>query len=67
MGWYLTETEAETAWNRRAPVVTREEVARVLCVEAGHDPDDGNNHGSNVTAFYRAADAILALIEGKKK
>ena len=53
MGWYLTETEAETAWNRRAPVVTREEVARVLCVEAGHDPDDGNNHGSNVRADRR--------------
>ena len=65
------ETEAwrcaiEAAWNRRAPSVTREEIARLLCSRhAGGCVCASEDRSSTCPSRLDDVDAILALFGGE--
>lgn len=64
--WFDSDDDAERAWNRRAPSVTREEIARLLCSRhAGGCVCASEERSSTCPSRLDDADAILALLRGE--
>ena len=75
--WFDNDDDAERAWNRRAPSVTREEITRddllailIRTLGVGYLVDPPYDQtmfdaGAHVTGTTEAADAILALFGGE--